>query len=49
MFHFVTISLLFRRKGEAKAFLDSQDKVNDFLKEFNLLDARQFPAEQVNL
>ncbi|MGA9168909.1 MAG: isochorismatase family protein [Nitrososphaeraceae archaeon] len=37
------------RKGEAKAFLDSQDKVNDFLKEFNLLDPRQFPAEQVNL
>ncbi len=37
------------RKGEAKAFLDSQDQVNDWLKEFNLLDPRQFPAEQVNL
>ena len=39
-----------RRKGEAKAFLKgSQEQVNDFLKEFNLLDPRQFPTEQVNL
>ena len=37
------------RKGEAKAFLDSQEQANDFLKEFNLLDPRDFPSEQVNL
>src|SRR5215475_14454776 len=37
------------RKGEAKTFLDSQEQANDFLKEFNLLDPREFPAEQVNL
>ena len=38
------------RKGEARAFLDGpQEQVNDFLKEFNLLDPREFPAEQVNL
>jgi ureidoacrylate peracid hydrolase len=37
------------RKGEAKAFLDSKEQEEAFLKEFNLLDPRQFPAEQVNL
>ena len=37
------------RKGEAKAFLDSQEEANVFLEEFNLLDWRKFPAEQINL
>ena len=37
------------RKGEAKAVLDSEEEARAFLKEFNLLDWREFPAEQVNL
>ncbi len=37
------------RKGEAKTFLESQEAAEAWLKEFNLLDPRQFPAEQVNL
>jgi len=37
------------RKGEAKAFLDSQEEASVFLEEFNLLDWRKFPAEQINL
>src|SRR6476619_5665002 len=37
------------RKGEAKTFLGSQEEAEAFLKEFNLLDPRNFPAEQVNL
>jgi hypothetical protein len=37
------------RKGEAKAFLESQEQAEAFLDEFNLLDARKFPAEQINL
>ena len=37
------------RKGEAKAFFDSQEKVEAFLEEFNLLDPRKFPTEQINL
>jgi hypothetical protein len=39
------------RKGEAKAFLEGASKEQEeaWLKEFNLLDPREFPAEQVNL
>jgi ureidoacrylate peracid hydrolase len=37
------------RKGEAKPLLESEERVEAFLEEFNLLDPRQFPAEQVNL
>ena len=37
------------RKGEAKAFLESEAEVKTFLEEFNLLDPRNFPAEQVNI
>ena len=37
------------RKGEAKAFLESEKEVEAFLEEFNLLDPRKFPAEQINL
>src|SRR5690349_12061226 len=37
------------RKGEAKTFLDSQEQVEAFLDEFNLLDPRKFPTEQINL
>ena len=37
------------RKGEAKTFLDSQEQVEAFLEEFNLLDPRKFPTEQINL
>jgi ureidoacrylate peracid hydrolase len=37
------------RKGEAKAFMDSQEEAEAFLEEFNLLDPRKFPAEQINL
>jgi hypothetical protein len=37
------------RKGEAKAFIESQEEGEAFLKEFNLLDPRKFAAEQVNL
>jgi ureidoacrylate peracid hydrolase len=37
------------RKGEAKAFIESEDEAIAFLEEFNLLDPRQFPSEQVNL
>jgi len=37
------------RKGKAKAVLDSEEEARVFLKEFNLLDWREFPAEQVNL
>ena len=37
------------RKGEAKAFLQSEKEVEAFLEEFNLLDPRKFAAEQVNL
>src|SRR6476619_5194757 len=37
------------RKGEAKAFMESQEEANAFLEEFNLLDPRVFPSEQVNL
>ena len=37
------------RKGQAKAFLESEEEVEAFLEEFNLLDPRKFAAEQVNL
>src|SRR6476620_5055457 len=37
------------RKGEAKTFLDTQEQVEAFLEEFNLLDPRKFPTEQINL
>jgi ureidoacrylate peracid hydrolase len=37
------------RKGEAKAFMESEEQAKAFLEEFNLLDPREFPAEQVNL
>jgi ureidoacrylate peracid hydrolase len=37
------------RKGEAKAFIESQEEAGAFLEEFNLLDPRKFAAEQVNL
>src|SRR6476619_5188422 len=37
------------RKGEAKSFLDSQEEERAWLEEFNLLDPRVFPSEQVNL
>lgn len=37
------------RKGEAKAFLESEEEAEAFLEEFNLLDPRNFPAEQANI
>jgi len=37
------------RKGEAKAFMESQEEAEAFLEEFNLLDPRKFAAEQINL
>ena len=37
------------RKGEVKAFLESEKEVEAFLEEFNLLDPRKFAAEQINL
>jgi ureidoacrylate peracid hydrolase len=37
------------RKGEAKSFLESEAEAKAFLEEFNLLDPRNFPAEQVNI
>ena len=37
------------RKGEAKTFLDSPEEAKAWLEEFNLLDPREFPSEQVNL
>ena len=37
------------RKGEAKAFIESEEQAEAFLEEFNLLDPRKFPAEQINL
>lgn len=37
------------RKGEAKAFLESEEEAEAFLEQFNLLDPRNFPAEQVNI
>jgi ureidoacrylate peracid hydrolase len=37
------------RKGEARSFLGSPEEVNAWLEEFNLLDPREFPSEQVNL
>ena len=37
------------RKGEAKAFLETEEQKKAFMEEFNLLDLREFPAEQVNL
>lgn len=37
------------RKGEAKAFMESEEEAEAFLEEYNLLDPRKFPAEQVNL
>jgi ureidoacrylate peracid hydrolase len=37
------------RKGEAKAFLETEEQKKAFMEEFNLLDPREFPAEQVNL
>jgi len=37
------------RKGEAKAFIESQEEAEAFLEEFNLLDPRKFAAEQINL
>ena len=37
------------RKGEAKSFLDSQEEERAWLEEFNLLNPRVFPSEQVNL
>ena len=37
------------RKGEAKAFVESEEEAKVWLEEFNLLDPRVFPSEQVNL
>jgi ureidoacrylate peracid hydrolase len=37
------------RKGEIKAFIESQKEAEAFLEEFNLLDPRKFAAEQINL
>lgn len=37
------------RKGEAKAFWESQEEAKTWLEELNLLDPREFPSEQVNL
>ncbi|HEY7082094.1 MAG TPA: isochorismatase family protein, partial [Nitrososphaeraceae archaeon] len=37
------------RKGEVKAFIESEDEAKAFMEEWNLLDPRQFPSEQVNL
>jgi hypothetical protein len=37
------------RKGEAKAFADSEEEAKGFMEEWNLLDPREFPSEQVNL
>ena len=37
------------RKGKAKAFIDSEDEAKAIMEEWNLLDPRQFPSEQVNL
>jgi ureidoacrylate peracid hydrolase len=37
------------RKGEVKAFIDSEKEAKAFMDEWNLLDPRQFPSEQVNL
>ena len=37
------------RKGEAKAFIESEEEAKAFMEEWNLLDPRQFPSEQVNL
>ena len=37
------------RKGEAKTFLETEEQNKAFLEEFNLLDPREFPAEQINL
>jgi hypothetical protein len=37
------------RKGEAKAYLETEEQAKAFLEEFNLLDPRKFPAEQINL
>src|SRR6188472_1785191 len=36
------------RKGEAKAFVDSEEEAKAWLEEFNLLDPRVIPSEQVN-
>jgi len=37
------------RKGVAKPFLGSEQEAEAFMKEFNLLDPRKFPSEQVNI
>jgi ureidoacrylate peracid hydrolase len=37
------------RKGEAKAILGSEQEAGAFMDEFNLLDPRKFPSEQVNI
>jgi ureidoacrylate peracid hydrolase len=37
------------RKGKAKAFIESEEEAKAFMDEWNLLDPRQFPSEQVNL
>ena len=37
------------RKGEAKTFVESEEEARVWLEEFNLLDPRVFPSEQVNL
>jgi ureidoacrylate peracid hydrolase len=37
------------RKGEAERLVESEEAAEAFLEEFNLLDPRKFPAEQVNI
>ena len=37
------------RKGEEKTFFESQEQAQALIEEFNLLDPRKFPAEQINL
>jgi ureidoacrylate peracid hydrolase len=37
------------RKGEAKALFESEQEAEAFMDEFNLLDPRKFPSEQVNI
>jgi ureidoacrylate peracid hydrolase len=37
------------RKGEEKTFFESQGRAQALIEEFNLLDPRKFPAEQINL
>jgi ureidoacrylate peracid hydrolase len=37
------------RRGEAKAFFGTEQDAKAFMDEFNLLDPRKFPSEQVNI